>query len=472
MMKIENQRERIIVVGAGIAGLSAAYLLMNMGRENGDVFDIKILEASDRHGGAMRTEESDGYLCEWGPNGFLDNEPATLELVRMLNIESELVRANDNASKRYIFHGGALRKLPMNPLAFLFSDIIPLPSRFRMMLEFLIAKKDDNTDETVESFGKRRLGNGFAKYLLDPMVSGIFAGDTAKLSLQSVFPKMVEMEREYGGLLKALIAKRRFAKVSNSNSGGPSGPNATLHTFRRGMGQLTDSLWSSLSEKVELNQTVRAVKFTDGQFTIRSNQNTIKADSVILACPSFAAADIIENISSSVSATLREIHHAPVDVVCHGHNRVDGEFNPDGFGVLIPRSEDIRSLGTLWSNSIFPGHAPSGKFLLRTIIGGAHDPEITELKDDEVEKTALKDHSTVMGVRLQPEFSRLFRHARGIAQYNLGHSDRVCATEKLEKDTSGLYFTGASYRGVSVNGCVKDAFRILRDFEKRTGNKK
>jgi len=465
----DNNQKRIVIIGAGIAGLSTAFLLRDFGRKNGFQFDLKILESAQRHGGATRTDISEGYLCEWGPNGFLDNEPTTFDLVKKLELDSELVKANENSNKRYIFHGGALRKLPMAPPAFLVSDILPLPSRLRVLMEFFIAKKTKNSDETVDSFARRRLGDGFAKYLLDPMVSGIFAGNTKELSLKSVFPKMVEMEREHGGLFKAMIAKKAAAKKYNTTSGGPSGPNAILHTFKTGMGHLTDTLADSLSGSIKLNQPVTSVNRENGKFRVFVEKRSFEADFVILACPSFAAADMIKDISNPVSDAIRGIYHAPVDVVCHGHHSSGSEFDPNGFGVLIPRSEGIRSLGTLWSNSIFPGQAPNGDFLLRTIIGGAHDPQIVELNEDLLHRTAAQDHKLVMGIQSEAIFKQVFRHKKGIAQYNIGHSIKVAASEQLEKDLPGLYFTGASYRGVSVNGCIKDAFRIANDFKKLVG---
>jgi oxygen-dependent protoporphyrinogen oxidase len=162
-----------------------------------------------------------------------------------------------------------------------------------------------------------------------------------------------------------------------------------------------------------------------------------------------------------------EIWHAPVDVACHGHASADLGHPLDGFGVLIPRSEGIRALGTLWSDAIFPGQAPRGKRLLRTILGGAHDPEIAELPEEELHATAHRAHRRVMDVRGEPEFRASFRHRRGIAQYTIGHLDRVAKAEALERELPGLHFTGASYRGVSVNGCAKDARQIARRLFRR-----
>ena len=455
-------RPRVVVVGGGIAGLASAFLIRELARERGLEVELSVLEAAPRHGGSTRTDHVDGYTCEWGPNGFLDNEPATLDLVERIGLSSSLVPADETSANRYIFHGGRMRRVPTSPPAFLASDILPLGAKLRMALEVAVPAKRDATDETVDAFGRRRLGRRFAQMMLDPMVSGIFAGDTTKLSLAAVFPKMVEMEREHGGLFRALIVKRRAARRDGTSAGGPAGPNAALHTFTGGMGRLTDRLAELLDEALEVASPVTAVERSNGRFRVVRDGGAITTDAVVLAVPSFAAARLIADLDPEVAGALAAIEHAPVDVVCHGHPDAHLSDPLRGFGVLIPRSEGIRSLGTLWSDAIFPGQAPPGRRLLRTILGGAHDPGITGLSVDELHATAAADHAMVMGVRGEPEMRTEFRFARGIAQYTVGHLERVRRSERLEDELPGLLFTGASYRGVSINGCAKDAFRVAR----------
>lgn len=451
----------IVVIGAGIAGLATALYLRDWGRDAGREPRIRILEAQDTPGGATRTTIDEGYVCEWGPNGFLDNEPATLDLVERAGLTGELVKADENSANRYIYHGGAMRLVPSKPPAFLASDILPLPAKLRMALEPLIPAKRNGYDESVASFGKRRLGGTFARLMLDPMVSGIYAGNTEELSLEAVFPKMVAMEREYGGLFKALIAKQRAAKKKGTTAGGPAGPNAVLHTFKQGMGSLTARLAEMFADDLTIDATVRTIETRNGGgFVVRTDSEAIEADMVVVAAPSWAAAEMIRDLSPDVAEAIGEIRHAPVDVVCHGHDEEDLGHPLKGFGVLIPRSEGIRALGTLWSDAIFPGQAPKGKRLLRTILGGAHDTGIESVSTGELHATAHNNHRQVMDVRGEPEFKAEFRHPRGIAQYTIGHLERVAASETLEQELPGLFFTGASYRGVSINGCAKDAQRV------------
>jgi len=465
-MTAGSTKRKVIVVGAGVAGLSSAYLIREKARERDVDLELTVLESRPYPGGSTRTDIIDGYTCEWGPNGFLDNEPRTLELIKMLEIEDRLVRANEASSRRFIYHSGKMREVALNPLKFIKSDIVSLPTKLRMAWELFVPARKNGDDETVYSFGRRRLGRGFARYLLDPMVSGIFAGNTKELSLKAAFPKMVEMESEYGGLFRAMFAKQKEARRNGEKIGGPAGPGAVLHTFKYGMGELTDTLAGKFENEIILSSPVIAVEKADGKFRVITAEEKYEADDVILACPSFESAKIIADIDSMVSGLLNEITFAPVDVVCHGYSVENTGRSVDGFGVLVPRSEGIRSLGTLWSDSIFPGQAPDGYHLFRTIMGGACDPAIANLDDNSLDQVARNDLSRLIDVRNNPDFTKIFRHPRGIAQYTVGHLGRVAATEKMEDDLPGLYFTGVSYRGVSVNGCIKDAFRVADRFWK------
>jgi oxygen-dependent protoporphyrinogen oxidase len=228
------------------------------------------------------------------------------------------------------------------------------------------------------------------------------------------------------------------------------------------MGELTDTLAESLNSELRMSLPVKHLDRDRQSFIVNTDAGAIVADAVVLACPSYESAKIIKDLAPDASQALLDIPFAPVDVACQGYSDQDIEKRVNGFGVLIPRSENIRSLGCLWSDSIFPGQAPSGYHLLRTIIGGAHDPDVVELSDKSLSEVAYRDLNCLLGVHQKPGFEKIYRHPKGIAQYIVGHLNRVAASEQLERDLPGLFFTGASYRGVSVNGCIKDAFKVAR----------
>jgi oxygen-dependent protoporphyrinogen oxidase len=273
---------------------------------------------------------------------------------------------------------------------------------------------------------------------------------------------MVEMEQEHGGLFRALVARSWRARREGSQMGGPSGPRGTLHTFRSGMGELTTRLASDLGQHLRLGVAARSLERTATGFRVHADGASLDADAVVLACPSHAAASVIAGLAPTVAQAVLGIWHAPVDVVCFGYRERDLERPLDGFGVLVPRTEGLRSLGALASDQIFPGQAPAGHRLLRTILGGAHDPTIAELDPSALEATVEHDLGVLVGPKNKPRFRRVIRHARGIAQYTVGHIDRVSRADRLAGELPGLYFTGASYRGVSVNGCIKAAFDVAR----------
>lgn len=455
-----NQPLEVVVVGGGVAGLATGWLLQRQAEQRGRALELQVIEAAPDAGGSTRTDRVEGYLCEWGPNGFLDNEPATLELVGELGLTDRLVRASDASAHRFIYHGGRLREVPVSPPAFLRSDIVPPAAKLRMAKELFVPPKRDDEDESVYDFGCRRLGPRFAELLLDPMVTGIFAGDVRQLSLRAVFPKMAALERDHGGLFRALFAKRWQALRGGAPTGGPAGPRGTLHTFADGMGELTGTLAERLDASLRTSCAVRAVERAGERFVVHTADDELRADAVVLACPSYAAASILAGLAPAAAQALDEIWHAPVDVVCFGFDGEQLERPVDGFGVLIPRSEGLRTLGTLLSDRIFPGQAPPGRRLLRSLVGGAHDPQIVKLSQDDLEATVERDLDEMFGLRGSAGFRQVYRHRQGIAQYTIGHLARVAEAERLETEHPGLMLTGASYRGVSVNGCVKDAYRV------------
>jgi oxygen-dependent protoporphyrinogen oxidase len=445
----------VAVVGGGISGLATAWLLREQARGAGETVELSVFEASDVAGGYTRSERVDGYLCEIGPNGFLDNEPATLELVQLLGLRDRLVAARSDSARRYVYHSGALHLLPSGPLSFAGADVLSLRAKLRMALEPLIPAKRDASDESVFDFGRRRLGNDFARYLLGPMVSGVFAGDAQQLSLAAAFPKMAELEREHGGLFRAMWARRGRSR------GGPAGPGGTLHTFAGGMGELTAAIASKLEGSLHLASPVEAIELGREAHRVRAGGQELEVEQLVLACPAHVTARLLRPIDAALAEQIAAIGYASVAVSCRGYRREQLGRPLDGFGVLAPRGEGIASLGTLCSDRIFDGQAPSGTRLLRTIVGGSQQPDLAALDDDALAQLVDADHRELFAAEGQAQLERVYRHPRAIAQYTIGHHERVAAVERFEQEQPGVYFTGAGYRGVAVNACIKDAFATV-----------
>lgn len=460
--------KRAIVIGGGISGLASAFFLREKALAQGLELDVKVLEKAERPGGKIRSIRDQGYLCEWGPNGFLDSKPQTLDLCADLGIEEMLLRSNDDARKRFIFSGGMLHRLPENGLSFFASKLISWPGKIRLALEPFAPGRPEGVDETLAAFGRRRLGGEALQKLIAPMVSGIFAGDPETMSLQSCFPRIAELEREYGGLVMAMVRlarKKRRERAQGKVVSSPSGPGGILTSFSGGIQELTDALAENLgSEVVVTDQEILEVK--QGQsacYRVRSVERELEADLVVVAAPSYAAAGMLRSASVEIAGILELIPYSSLMVICFGYERDRVRHDLDGFGYLIPKEEGMVSLGTLWDSSIFGNRAPDGHVLLRSMLGGACFPEYIQLPDDEVVARVQNDLRVTMGILEPPSFIRIFRHEKAIPQYVVGHGERLRVLDERLRAFPGLILTGNSYRGVGLNDCVAAAARAAEE---------
>ncbi len=489
--------KRIVVVGGGIAGLATAYELRERaGRVPGGL-EVRLVEAAPRVGGNLRTEREAGYRVEWGPNGFLDNVPETLDLVRRLGLEGELYPSDAAAARRFLFRDGRLHLLPGGPGSFLTCPVLSLGGRLRVLGEPFAARHPGG-DETVYEFARRRIGAEAAHVLVGAMVSGVFAGDARQLSLASCFPKMAEMEAAHGGLVKAMLAKQRARSAARrelaerrargedtpemaemARPGGPVGPAGRLTSFRGGIETFTDALAFALGPAVESGRALARLQRIDGRDGSTrlwrlgfAGGDLLEADEVVLALPAAQAAPLLAPVDSELAATLGAIPSASLAVLAlaydertfHARALSATPGAPNGFGFLVPRGERPRILGALWDSSVFPGErAPQGKVLLRVMIGGALDPEAVTLPEAELLAIAQADLATTMGLDATPERHWLFRHKVGISQYTVGHGARLATIAARLVTLPGLSVAGQSYFGVSMNGCCEQAARFAEE---------
>jgi oxygen-dependent protoporphyrinogen oxidase len=456
--------KRAIVVGGGISGLATAWLLGERARQAGIDLELLLMEKEQRVGGKIWSIKADGFLCEWGPNGFLDNKPQTLDLCRELGADRLLLRSNDNARKRFIYSGGTLHRLPENGPSFLKSRLISWPGKMRLAMEPFIPQYKGEEDETLAAFGRRRLGDEALRKLIAPMVSGIFAGDPETMSLKSCFGRIAELESEYGGLIKAMIklAKKKKQDIAEGKVvASAAGPGGVLTSFRNGIQDLTDIVAGKLGgESITLAEDVERVSAGKSvPFRVLSDRGELDADVVIMATPAYATADILQNLDAGISAVLREIPYATMTIACFGYEREKIARDLDGFGYLVAKDEGKSILGTLWDSSIFENRAPQGHVLLRSMMGGACFPQYLSLSDDEVQKRVETDLRAIMGITASPSFTRIFRHDKAIPQYTVGHGARLAALEEKAAAHPGLFLTGNSYRGIGLNDCVAAAIR-------------
>jgi oxygen-dependent protoporphyrinogen oxidase len=454
----------LLIIGGGISGLATAHAF-GLQKHAGN---YELWEGSDRLGGTIGTDRVDGYSVDWGPNGFLDREPLTLRLVDELGLRNLLEPANPKSSKRFIAKNGCLHPVPLSPPMILTTGLLSPMEKARIFCEPFIPGRREDSDESVFDFASRRIGRAAAETFVDPMVSGVYGGLARELSLPSCFPIMREMEIRYGGLVKALIArqweKRRARKVEGAakkKSGGPAGPAGHLTSFKSGFDLLVQKLGEQLGSIIKKNRQVLWIRRNEDAWEVADQTGfTVQARKLVIACPAYSAISLLKDFDAELSQAFAAIPYAPMAVVATGHRQEDIRHPLDGFGFLIPRNQGIRTLGSIWTSSIFEERAPEGFVQFRSMLGGAGDPSIMELSDDQLWDTLRRELDPLIGIHKDPVFLRVFRWEQAIPQYKMGHRERRERIEQLAARHPGLYLTGNAYYGVSLNDCVKMGYRI------------
>jgi oxygen-dependent protoporphyrinogen oxidase len=461
---------RVVVVGGGVAGLATAHHLRALAPDRPP--EVVVLEAADRPGGKIRTDTDGGCVRERGPNGFLDNAPETLDLVRDLGLEGRLRRASERASNRYLFRGEGLWKLPSGPGEFLRSRLLSFGAKLRILCE-PFARRPPGGDESVFDFARRRIGEEPARILVDALVAGVFAGDARELSLRSAFPAMRALEAEHGSLFRGMRARRRAAEraaregeggAGAAGGGSPFGPGGRLTTFDGGMQVLTDALAARLGAAVRTGRRAMGLERRGDRWAVQAADGEIfLADAVVCAAPASDAAFLLGRGDPRWRAVLESIPVAPVAVVSLRYREEDAPKARAGFGFLVPSGERPRVLGVLWDSTVFEGRAPAGEVLLRAMLGGARSPGLVSLPDDDIVRVVREDLRLTMAIEADPLEVRVVKWFHGIPQYTVGHAERLLRIDELRTSAPGLHLTGNSYRGVSMNLCLLDALRTARD---------
>lgn len=454
------QQLDVAIIGGGISGLSVLHYLRRLKPS----LNIKLFESDSKPGGTIGTDYIDGYSFDHGPNGFLDREPLTLQLCDELGLTDLLERTNEKANKRFILRKGKLREVPMSPPKFFSSDILSLKGKLRVMMEPFSSRPDDTVDESLYDFAKRHMGKEAADYLIQPMVSGIFGGLADRLSLKSCFPIMHEMEEEYGSLFKAMIKKSRKAKAEGKKAGGPGGPGGRLTSVRGGLYGIIERFVELYSDFIQLDTTVKSILKENEAYLIHlENNQNITAKHIIIATPSYIAAEITKQLSESLSESLSKIEYAPIAVVCQGYQQSKIKHPLDGFGFLVPQKENLRILGSIWTSSIFAERAPKDNVQFRTMVGGDGDHESLGLSDAELLGQVESDLDGIIGIEGAPEITMIYRWKEGIPQYKIGHSDRVSHIETELRKFENIYITGNAYYGIGLNDCVKQSHAVAQN---------
>lgn len=451
----ENSGPNIGVVGAGVAGLAAGVHLLEKGCQ------VRIFEASDRVGGWIKTTRVDGYQLEWGPNSFLPGSENLFRLVQAAGIDDSVVHASPRSRNRYLWHSGKLRALPGSLFQFLFSDALPLTTKVRMLAEPFISR-GKFPNETVSKFFERRFGKSTSHYLADPLVAGITGGLPEDLEVSTVFPRLVEWEKNRGSVILGGLSAARGKK------GKKNGP----WSLTEGMDSLTEGLSEIPGMKIELNSPVEEVEeITSGwrfHFGNGTSRTHCDVDGVILAIPAKKLSALLRPVEKSTADLIGKTRYSSLALLQIGVESSVLKNFPHGFGFLSPRDEGIDALGAIWSSSLFPHRAPEGKSLLTVFLGGERFPELVDGSDDEIADRGLASLRAVLGEGIEPEMVQVERAREAIALYRPGHQERIGQVETLISRQQALEVAGDHLRGASAESCaasgVGAAERLLTSF--------
>ncbi len=453
----------IAIIGGGISGLSTAYYLIKKAKEKGKNIKITIFEKKDKLGGKVNTEYYNGFIIEKGPNGWLSSKEAPTKLAKELNLK--IIEANKNAQKRYVFLNGKLIRIPEDPISFILSQVLSWKGKLRLALEPFI-KPSNKEDETVAEFIIRRLGREALDKLLDPMIAGIFAGNPFRLSIRSAFPKVWELEKKYGSLIKGMLALKKQRKIEKASAG----PTGNLLSLEKGLYEFITALENFLKEsgvRIFLNSSLLPLEKREGKYILEDKNNNIEEtfDRVILSCPAFAASKLVSNIDKRLSELLQEIKYTPIAVVACAFKKEDlysAKGFKEGFGFLVPYKEKRNILGVLFDSLVFENRAPKGYVLLRIMLGGARKPELVLREKKEIVKIALNELKDILKLSKDPIFTRCYRYLRGIPHYELYHHKLVEEIFRLGKKYN-LSFLSNAYAGVAFADCIKAAESLANE---------
>jgi protoporphyrinogen/coproporphyrinogen III oxidase len=457
----------VIVVGEGITGLGIAYWLKKR-----DI-NVTVLAKDGEVGGTMKSVHDQGFLYETGANTALETTPRFKELISDLRLESEFIYANPEGKNRYILRDGILHSMPLGPSSFFSTKLFSTSAKFRVMKEPFIGRAEK--EESIAEFVERRLGREFLDYAIDPFVAGVFAGKTEQLSVRSAFPKLYALEEKYGGLVKGMIkgAQERKQRAEKAKD------RAETFSFISGMQTLPQAISNSLGKSVLLNAKVTGIRNLTiareepsdepdarrylVEYLRNGKEEEMEADVVVFAIPAHDAAPIIKSLSMVTAHVLSSIYYSPVISIFLGVNREDIGHKLDGFGFLIPSIEKRKILGCLWNSCLFSKRAPTGLTALNAFVGGARQPELTGLNDEQIIQITLDELKSIMQFSGKPVYLNITRWQKSIPQYEIGYQQKMDTLAQFEESNQGILLAGNYRGGIAVGDCVKNAYEIAED---------
>ena len=454
--------KRIAIIGGGISGLSSAFTIEEK-RESGTDVRYVLFESSPRLGGVLVTDHVDGCLVEAGPDSFLTEKPWAADLCGKIGLGDQLIGSNDSERKTYIVAKGKLVVMPdglmfMVPTKIMptvFSPLFSWRTKLRMAAEWFHPPHKASEDETVAEMVRRHYGPEMVELLADPLLSGVYGGEASGLSVRAVLPRFADMESKHGSLGRAMLESRKQArKKMGAAANVPARPLFT--SLKDGMQQMVDALVARLDAKaLKTSAVVQSVIRQDNGWTVCAGYQTDQFDAVIIATPAHAAADVLESTDENLARDLSEIKYSSSVTVTLGYDEKVRRALPPGFGFLVPRSEGHRMLAATFVHNKFPHRAPENRALVRCFLGGARDEPILEMSGKEILEIVRGELRQIIALNAEPLFARVYKWKSAMAQYSVGHLERLQRIEALRQKLPGLALAGNGYNGIGVPDCVR-----------------
>jgi oxygen-dependent protoporphyrinogen oxidase len=458
-----------VIIGGGISGLAAAYSLEKFAGKDANYL---LLESSDHLGGKIVTYAGGGFLIEGGPDSFLTQKRAALDLCRELGLGDQLIGSNHTATpSTYVLSKGQLHPMPegmmlMAPtmvLPILRSKLISWPGKLRMGMEIFIGRNTTNPDESLGSFVRRRMGSELLEKIAGPLMAGIHAGDPESLSLRSTFPIFTEMEKTDRSLVLGMMRRKRAQAAQAPTGKRPS----MFTTLSGGLQQLPDAIAARLNpQQIRLNCRVQSLAAQGDQYKIGlADGSFLLADNVVFTTPAYVTAEIIQQFDPSLAAMLGRIRYVSTSTVSLAFRRSELTCSLNGFGFIVPATEGRRINACSWSSAKFSHRAPDDYVLMRVFIGGAFSEDLAEQDEATLIEIAREELREIMGIRATPVLARAYRWRKSNPQYNVGHSALIDEIDTAVGNHPGMYLAGAAYRGSGIPDCIQSGMDAAAKIE-------
>jgi len=453
---------RIAIIGGGISGLSAAFTLEEK-RQSGVPIEYVLFEAAPRLGGVLVTDHVDGCLVEAGPDSFISEKPWAAELCRKIGLADQLIGSNDVDRKTYIvvrkngrdrlivMPDGLMFMVPTKILPTLMSPLFSLTTKMRMAAEWFHPPRKASADETVAQLVERHYGAEMVDLLADPLLSGVYGGEATQLSVRAVLPRFADMEAQHGSLGRAMLASRKKMAAA------AKGPVRPLFTsLKEGMQQMVDALLARLnSAALRTSSLVQSVSPQDQGWTVSAGYESDHFDAVIIAAPAQAAATVLESVDAGLARELGGINYSSSVTVTLGYDESVRRSLPPGFGFLVPHSAGYRMLAATFVHNKFPHRAPENRALVRCFLGGARDEGILAVPEEQILEIVRRELRQIIGLNAEPLFARVYKWKAAMAQYSVGHLERLARVQALCENLPGLALAGNGFSGIGVPDCVR-----------------